>query len=584
MAYNPLSISPLADGYVPWDGAKPTKYLWVSPKGSNSNSGSEGSPLKTIQAAVEKAAPGTAIMVKAGTYNESVQLTKDGSSSKPIWLTSADGEGAAKIVSSSGSKGPIYAHGEDNWVIKGFAIQGGKNGIQFSMSGNNLNSMGSQGLAKNVVIQDNVITSAKEDGIKLSQAQNFVVVGNTVKNGASQEGLDNVYTTNSVFAYNTFKDLKGLSAITVKGASSDIDVHHNFIDGIKADGIVVGGWSTNAGTLFPKSGYEARDIDVHNNAIQDVGKRAVTVLSGWDSEVRDNKFDPQGDYMTVAHVDKDNLGWISKNVHFADNITSRSDWLSIGGGSKNVTQSGNDADGSWSVRAGADHPPGGGGASASTAEVLSAELEPAAAPAEAEEESAPQNDAPQNDATQGSWKDSAAWTSTLHGASSQGKVDTLNGTGAHELLDGRSGADRMIGGGGDDTYVVGHPLDAVIEKAGGGTDTVLIHTPGWTLPAQVENIEIRLAGGTAAVTDNTLDNVLVAQDRSQDLFHFVEDNGHDRVDGFEVGQDRIELDGITQSEITVQHRDGNLILDLPGDNSITLTGLGSSVGLLDILN
>src|SRR4051794_32260010 len=35
------------------------KYIWVSPTGSNSNSGSASAPMKTIQAAVDKASPGT---------------------------------------------------------------------------------------------------------------------------------------------------------------------------------------------------------------------------------------------------------------------------------------------------------------------------------------------------------------------------------------------------------------------------------------------------------------------------------------------------------------------------------------------
>src|SRR3712207_8962590 len=41
---------------------------------NDGNGGSEGTPLKTIQAAVDQATPGTAIMVKAGTYAENVSL------------------------------------------------------------------------------------------------------------------------------------------------------------------------------------------------------------------------------------------------------------------------------------------------------------------------------------------------------------------------------------------------------------------------------------------------------------------------------------------------------------------------------
>lgn len=55
-----------------FDGLQPTNYIWASPTGSDSNIGSKTSPLKTIQAAVDNATPGTAIMVTAGIYYENV--------------------------------------------------------------------------------------------------------------------------------------------------------------------------------------------------------------------------------------------------------------------------------------------------------------------------------------------------------------------------------------------------------------------------------------------------------------------------------------------------------------------------------
>ncbi len=51
--------------------------------------------------------------------------------------------------------------------------------------------------------------------------------------------------------------------------------------------------------------------------------------------------------------------------------------------------------------------------------------------------------------------------------------DVLIGGAGNDYLDGRHGADVMIGGPGNDTYVVDNVKDHVIEKADGGTDTIL---------------------------------------------------------------------------------------------------------------
>ena len=51
--------------------------------------------MGSIRAAMAMALPGTAVMVRAGTYVERVDITHGGQDDQPIWLISADGQGAA---------------------------------------------------------------------------------------------------------------------------------------------------------------------------------------------------------------------------------------------------------------------------------------------------------------------------------------------------------------------------------------------------------------------------------------------------------------------------------------------------------
>ena len=130
------------------------------------------------------AKPGTAIMVKEGTYTENVDLLgRSGTADKPIWIVSADGKGAANIVAASADKPVLLGYGVSNLVIKGFELIGGTEGIKLTQSGNTLTK-----LVNSVVIEDNIVHGQSIDGIKTAQSVNTAIVGNTVYNVSSQEG------------------------------------------------------------------------------------------------------------------------------------------------------------------------------------------------------------------------------------------------------------------------------------------------------------------------------------------------------------------------------------------------------------
>ena len=87
----------------------------------------------------------------------------------------------------------------------------------------------------------------------------------------------------------------------------------------------------------------------------------------------------------------------------------------------------------------------------------------------------------------------SAGDNTLAGA---GGADTLTGAAGNDSLDGGTGADSMVGGDGDDSYVVDDSGDAVLELAGGGSDTVYAATD-WTISGGIEALVLTAAGHLA---------------------------------------------------------------------------------------
>ncbi|HYG47845.1 MAG TPA: calcium-binding protein [Allosphingosinicella sp.] len=88
-----------------------------------------------------------------------------------------------------------------------------------------------------------------------------------------------------------------------------------------------------------------------------------------------------------------------------------------------------------------------------------------------------------------------------------GGDDQLVGGDGNDELDGWQGADAMAGGTGDDVYNVDSAGDVVTESAGEGIDTVKVRKSSYTLPANVENADLRYYSGAITVTGNSAGNV-----------------------------------------------------------------------------
>ena len=85
--------------------------------------------------------------------------------------------------------------------------------------------------------------------------------------------------------------------------------------------------------------------------------------------------------------------------------------------------------------------------------------------------------------------------------------NTVTGNALGNLLDGAQGADRMAGGGGDDTYIVDNTGDTTLEQDQQGTDHA-IASVSYGLADAVENLTLVGSADLSAI-GNALDNVII---------------------------------------------------------------------------
>jgi hypothetical protein len=125
--------------------------LWISPNGSDSASGTESKPLRTLAAAVQRTKPGLTIWVTAGTYSASqtVSLKANGKASALLRIFAASG--ARPVFDFAGEpRGNSSARGiqisGDYWHLRGIDVMNaGDNCIHISGSHNTIENVAIHG-------------------------------------------------------------------------------------------------------------------------------------------------------------------------------------------------------------------------------------------------------------------------------------------------------------------------------------------------------------------------------------------------------------------------------------------------------
>jgi Ca2+-binding RTX toxin-like protein len=161
-------------------------------------------------------------------------------------------------------------------------------------------------------------------------------------------------------------------------------------------------------------------------------------------------------------------------------------------------------------------------------------------------------------------------------------ANELVGNSGNNILDGQAGADTMRGGVGDDTYVVDHTGDVVIELPGEGNDTVKSSLT-YTLGDNVENL-VLIGTATRDGTGNALANVIVGN-AGANILHGL--GGDDTIEGG-LGADHLYGDG--GNDVFVLRKGefaGDVIEDFTGNgtavgDTILLKGFSAAATLVDI--
>lgn len=132
---------------------------------------------------------------------------------------------------------------------------------------------------------------------------------------------------------------------------------------------------------------------------------------------------------------------------------------------------------------------------------------------------------------------------------------------ANTMTGSSTGIDELVGGTGNDTYVISELQDIVTEELNAGTDTVQVSVTGYTLADNVENLTL---AGAAAIsgTGNDVANIITASAGFADTL--IGGTGNDKLVGNSVAN---ELDGGEGNDNMTGGNGGDTyIVDSTGDS------------------
>ncbi|MEO1138482.1 MAG: hypothetical protein AAFW87_03405 [Pseudomonadota bacterium] len=177
--------------------------------------------------------------------------------------------------------------------------------------------------------------------------------------------------------------------------------------------------------------------------------------------------------------------------------------------------------------------------------------------------------------------------SDYHGSAAADYID-MSKIAFDQTIHGFAGDDEIIGGFGENLIVGGLGNDTL--TGNDGFDTLVGGDGDDFLGGGADDDELHAGDGADQVNAGTGDDFIFLTDDGQtDLIIFVAGDGHDVIDGFEVGVDKLllsqfDLEDFNEVNNLISYNaTGQALLDLGGGDQIILTGLDGPLGWDDFL-
>jgi PKD repeat protein len=293
------------------------KTIYAATTGNDTNSGTLTSPVATPSKALELAASGDTIYLRAGTYT----LTRFIWVAVPnITIASYPGE-RARIVGGtadvSGNPQSIFVIVSNNVTLSDLEIQGGSYyGVKVDLDSTSTTS--------GVVIRRCYIHHTGRDAIKTFNADNLVIEDCEIafsgaRDSSNAEGIDSIASVGVTIRRNYVHDT-ATTGIYIKGGVRNGVVERNRIVNPGHAGILLG-QDTDLEFMRDGAQYEAINCIARNNIVINAGAAGIGTYSGDNVRFENNTlWDVAKTYNGGLYVAMNSRDVAARNVTFKNNI------------------------------------------------------------------------------------------------------------------------------------------------------------------------------------------------------------------------------------------------------------------------